>query len=142
MGNRAVITTEDKTLAVYLHYNGGRDSVEAFLVYCKLRGHTPPEQDIYGFPRFCQIVGNFFGGSSSIGICLYEDADTDNWNNGTYIIKDWEIVGREFFSGVEQNHLNFKNLLFEINEKQPESERLGFDLITDICRERGIASYD
>ena len=31
MGNRAVITTEKKDLGIYLHWNGGRDSVEAFL---------------------------------------------------------------------------------------------------------------
>lgn len=28
MGNRAVITTPDKKMGVYLHWNGGRDSVE------------------------------------------------------------------------------------------------------------------
>ncbi len=38
MGNRAVITTEDKQMGVYLHWNGGRDSVEAFLDYCDLQG--------------------------------------------------------------------------------------------------------
>lgn len=38
MGNRAVITTSkskdvknSKDIGVYLHYNGGRDSVKAFL---------------------------------------------------------------------------------------------------------------
>ena len=28
MGNRAVVTTPDKNLALYLHWNGGRDTVE------------------------------------------------------------------------------------------------------------------
>lgn len=43
MGNRAVITTSKapdvsgaKDLGIYLHWNGGRDSVEAFLKYCVL----------------------------------------------------------------------------------------------------------
>lgn len=31
MGNRAIITNKEKKVAVYLHWNGGRDSVEAFL---------------------------------------------------------------------------------------------------------------
>lgn len=31
MGNRAVITTRAKEIGVYLHLNGGRDSVEAFI---------------------------------------------------------------------------------------------------------------
>ena len=37
MGNRAVITTRSKDIGVYLHWNGGRDSVEAFLKYCELK---------------------------------------------------------------------------------------------------------
>lgn len=52
MGNRAVITTSksmdvqtSSELGVYLHWNGGRDSVEAFLEYCKRRGFRPPEED-------------------------------------------------------------------------------------------------
>lgn len=42
MGNRAVITDkknwEQGGVGIYLHWSGGRDSVEAFLEYCKLRG--------------------------------------------------------------------------------------------------------
>ena len=30
MGNRAVITDIEKKVGIYLHWNGGRDSVEAF----------------------------------------------------------------------------------------------------------------
>lgn len=69
MGNRAVITTSQSKdvqtsidIGVYLHWNGGRDSVEAFLSYCKLRGFRPPERDCYGWARLCQVIGNFFGG--------------------------------------------------------------------------------
>ena len=47
MGNRAIITSTKKDLAVYVHWNGGRDSVEAFLTYCKLRGFRAPETDDY-----------------------------------------------------------------------------------------------
>lgn len=32
MGNRAVITTSDKKMGIYLHWNGGRDSVEVSAV--------------------------------------------------------------------------------------------------------------
>ena len=46
MGNRAVIAfvaddgTQDKDLClgIYLHWNGGRDSVEGFLEYAKKQG--------------------------------------------------------------------------------------------------------
>ena len=36
MGHSAVITTRNdlKDIGVYLHWNGGRDSVEGFLSYC------------------------------------------------------------------------------------------------------------
>ena len=37
MGNRAVITTKENMdnngIGIYLHWNGGRDSVRAFLKY-------------------------------------------------------------------------------------------------------------
>ena len=55
MGNRAVITTEigwacpTNHLGVYLHWNGGRDSVQAFLTYCKLKGYRTPESKNYGW---------------------------------------------------------------------------------------------
>lgn len=65
MGNRAVITTEDKKLGIYLHWNGGRDSVEAFLRYCDLRGFRPPNSDEYGWARLCQVIANFMGAGAS-----------------------------------------------------------------------------
>ena len=36
MGNRCTITRPQKDVYIYLHWNGGRDSVEAFLEYCRL----------------------------------------------------------------------------------------------------------
>lgn len=124
MGNRAVITTEDKKIGVYLHWNGGRDSVEAFLQYCKLKGYGAPEQDCYGWARLCQVVGNFFGGSTSIGIDILENLDCDNFDNGLYIIKNWEIVGREFTRGCEQYEYDLNEMLIGINERQPEKEQI------------------
>ena len=122
MGNRAVITTEDKKIGVYLHWNGGRDSVEAFLQYCKDEGHRAPEQDSYGFARLCQVIGNYFGGTTSIGIDRYENLDTDNGDNGVYIIKDWEIVAREHHYGQEQQEYDKKEMLADIREAQPKKE--------------------
>lgn len=124
MGNRAVIATKDKDIGVYLHWNGGRDSVEAFLAYCKLRGFRKPEDDCYGWARLCQVIGNFIGGDLSLGIDKYERLDTDNWDNGTYIIEDWKIVDREFFSGKEQYEYDLLEMLKDINKAQPESDRL------------------
>ena len=89
MGNRAVITTKEKNLGVYLHWNGGRDSVEAFLKYCELRGFRSPDRDCYGWARLCQIISNFMSRDGlSVGIDTIDKLDCDNWDNGTYIIED------------------------------------------------------
>ena len=114
MGNRAVITTRDKKLGVYLHWNGGRDSVEGFLQYCKLKGYRCPENDCYGWARLCQVIGNFFGGDCSVGIDLYNRLDLNNGDNGVYIIENWEIVDREFFTGEEQNSYDAQEVLIGI----------------------------
>jgi hypothetical protein len=127
MGNRAVITTEDKQIGVYLHWNGGRASIEAFLLYCKLKGYRAPEDDCYGWARLCQVIGNFFGGIYSVGIDKYDRLDTDNGDNGTYIIKDWQIIGKEFEPLDPLNKLcidQVKNMLDAINGSMPIGEQL------------------
>lgn len=137
MGNRAVICADRKSLnvaksneiGVYLHWNGGRDSVEAFLAYCKLKGYRPPERDNYGWARLCQVIGNYFGGATSIGIDKCCNLDCDNYDNGVYIIEKWEIVGRKFFDGFEQNGYDLFEMMLEIDNCQPEQERLGAEVI-------------
>lgn len=124
MGNRAVITTKEKSIGVYLHWNGGRDSVEAFLKYCELKGYRRPEEDCYGWARLCQVIANFFGGSTSIGIDEYDKLDTDNYDNGVYVIENWKIVDRLFFNWSEQNSHKLHEMLKEIDEAQPEEEKI------------------
>ena len=124
MGNRAVITTKDKRVGVYLHWNGGRDSVEAFLKYCEMKNYRPPEQDNYGWARLCQVIGNYFGEGLSIGIDEYKHLDTDNGDNGVYIIENWKIVGREYFNGQEQATHDFLEMMVNINKRQPEHEQI------------------
>lgn len=127
MGNRGVIRTEKRDLGVYLHWNGGRDSVEAFLKYCELQGFRSPERDSYGFARLCQIIGNFFGGSCSLDIFSFSNTNYSLLDNGTYIIKDWEIIDREYpYEGyIEQNDFDLWEMLEAIDEKQPEHMQLG-----------------
>lgn len=124
MGNRAVITTKDKKIGVYLHWNGGRDSVEAFLKYCELKGYRTPDSDCYGWARLCQVIGNFFGGSTSIGIDQYNRLDTDNGDNGVYIIEGWEIVDRLYHDWPEQHEYKLTEMLKQINDAQPKDEQL------------------
>jgi hypothetical protein len=104
MGNRAVITTApyaETNVGIYLHWNGGRESVEAFLDAARaLDMRSPGDDPHYAMARLVQIIGNYFGGSTSLGIGLCSELDTDNGDNGTYVIGgNWEIVGREFRTG-------------------------------------------
>ena len=126
MGNRAVIKPVGKNIGVYLHWNGGVDSVTAFLKYCELKGFRDFD-DSYGMARFCQVVGNFFGGGLSIGIDtdIYETKDAAEWiDNGIYVVKGWEIVRRiGGFEGREGYDLD--EMLHEIDVRQPLTERLG-----------------
>lgn len=129
MGNRAVIATKKEDIGIYLHWNGGRDSVEAFLTYCKMRNFRTPEQDCYGWARLCQVIGNFFGGGTSIGINKVECLDCNNGDNGMYIIENWEIVGRKYFDGCEQSEYDLMEMVVGIDECQPESDQLGKEFI-------------
>jgi len=128
MGNRALIKAKDNTSrAVYLHWNGGRDSVEAFLKYCELRKFRGFDDD-YGMARFCQVVGNFFGvGGLSLGIM-----DISEGEDGGYMdnVNGWEIVGRRGFSGIEQDHHDLQSMLLAIDEAQPANQQLGRKFIT------------
>lgn len=141
MGNRAVITTkynfEHNGIGVYVHYNGGRDSITAFLTYCKLRGFRKPEEDSYGWARLAQVIGNFFGGDGlSVGLNTVDRLDCDNYDNGVYFIENWEIVGREYFHGEEQANHDLVGMLQAINETQPEDQRLDDEKIAQF--EKGV----
>lgn len=109
MGNRAVITTapySDDNVGIYLHWHGGRDSVEGFLKAARDLGYRTPESDpSYGLARLTGLICTFFGldDDTSIGIGQCAELDCDNGDNGTYLIGgNWEIVGRKYFDGDEQ----------------------------------------
>ena len=135
MGNRAVITTEESFakgsgLGVYVHWNGGRDSVSGFLEYCRLRSFRRPENDDYGWARLCQVIANFMGADgTSVGIDDVSRLDMDNGDNGVYLIRDWRIVGREFFHSKEQNCYDLVDFIHELDRLQPEGQQLGRDMI-------------
>ncbi len=47
--------------------------------------------------RLCGLIHEFFGvrDSCSLGVGLLSALDTDNWDNGVYVVgKDWAIVDR------------------------------------------------
>ena len=89
MGNRAVITFDKKptpdSLGIYLHWNGGPESVLAFLEAAN-QLNVRIGDDGYEFARVVQIIANFFGGTTSIGVGKLKTLDCDNGNNGLFIV--------------------------------------------------------
>ena len=65
------------------------------------------------------MSGNFFGGTTSLGVDLFENLDTDNGDNEVYIIKDWKIVGREHHTGKEERQYKLDEMIKEIDKRQP-----------------------
>ena len=126
MGNRAVITTkenfENNGIGIYVHYCGDLESIEAFLTYCKIIGARQPENDDYGWATLSRVIGNYFGDTTGIGINVINQLDTCNGDNGTYIIKDWQIVDRYYSEGLKSN-ITYEELidkLLDIDSCQPK----------------------
>lgn len=70
MGNRANVVFADKewrelSPAIYLHWNGGPESIYAFLAELDRRNIRADQ--CYEAARFTQIVGDFFDGGDRIG---------------------------------------------------------------------------
>ena len=120
MGNRAVITIKENNTpkedwqSLYLHWNGGRDSVEPLLHVAKLYGIRCQADPSYAIARLSQLTGNTLGGTLSLGVGTYKQLDTDNYDNGVYVVKDWEIVDREYHDGYEQQEYDFEEMVAEI----------------------------
>lgn len=141
MGNRAVITTRERKVGLYLHWNGGRDTVGPLLRYCELQGYRPPSEDDYGWARLAQVVGNFFGGTLSVGVGAYTtDVRMDPGDNGIYVIDGWRIAERlcrdygpsgnprgtrRMEEWEEQRGHGFDEMLRAFDEAMPERLRLG-----------------
>jgi len=133
MGNRAVITTNKnlEETGLYLHWNGGRDSVEAFLAYCDLKRYRTPDEDCYGWSYLACVICNTFGDGLSCGVDNCANLDCDNYDNGVYIVKGWRIVDRVYKRYGEQLEYDLKDAIEQIDSNQPDHMRL-----TDEERER------
>lgn len=113
MGNRATIVFTDGkgefSPAVYLHWNGGPESVYAFLAELTRRGVRPDCQ--YDVARFIQLVGEFFDqdaiGGYSLGvsngpkndsIAELDRIQTDHGDNGLFLVNrtDKDLAMRRF----------------------------------------------
>ncbi len=101
MGNRAVISFQGSTTGIYLHWNGGPESVMAFIDGAKELGvRDPATYPSYGIARIAQIIGNWFGDRTSIGVDSLAKLDCANGDNGQYVIgTDGVIIARKYLNG-------------------------------------------
>ena len=157
MGNRAIIKGIGTNIGVYVHWNGGYDSVLAFTQYCKLKGYRSPDNDpAYGTARLAQVIGNYFGGRCSVGIenmsgttvMTPELVQEFYLDNGVYEIEKWEIV-KHWNSNVialkNESHEGYDLIetLCEIDECQPAQEQLSKGFITaDLVDPKTLNLYD
>lgn len=103
MGNRAVITfsTANNAPSIYLHWNGGRASVEGFLTAARQLGlrHAPtPQAQADALDNIAEMLARYFF-RCNVGMNVYRlhfaSADRDNGDNGTYVLdQDLQIFAR------------------------------------------------
>lgn len=130
MGNRAIVVFEDQwdkskvmPFGVYLHWNGGPESVLAFLKVLNERMNGRGIDMSYAAARFIEIVGRYFGGNTSLGLINLDSSDIrklemkndvnnlDPGDGGIYIIgwkKAYIIKNRyrsKWFSQTEINKM-------------------------------------
>ena len=102
MGNRAVIHFQDSNVGMYVHWNGGRDTIEPMLEVAK---EYKLYSGDYGLARLAQMFGNFMGGTLSVGIDSIDRLDCDNNDNGVYVIDSkFNIVDRQYMLGEEKSN--------------------------------------
>lgn len=150
MGNRATVIFADPNFkkfsaAVYLHWNGGPESVYQFLDELDRR-NVRADQD-YECARFIQIVGEFMDQDERSGLSLgvvngpksIKPSDlskvyTDHGDNGFYIVSrrhGHPPVVRRFIEHVEERPLNevkagesnYRFYMAEMGEDEVAQER-------------------
>ena len=91
MGNRAVVSfsTNPTAPSLYLHWNGGRASIEGFLAGCLDAGYQATGDQKQDMDQIERRLRPFFarnGECMSIYCQPVGRADTDNGDNGWYIL--------------------------------------------------------
>ena len=109
MGNRCVIVNHTKTKAIYQQWNGGRDSIEPLLQIAKEEYELNKDNfDFEPFSAILEVSKKVFGGEL-LTLDSYENIKVGD--NGVYVINHkFRIIGREDFSGEEQDSHNPKRM--------------------------------
>lgn len=111
MGNRAVITFNkaNSSPCIYLHWNGGRASVEAFLGAARQLGlrTITSRTEVQVMDSLAHLIARHFIGTEVNKLTVYREpygrADKDNWDNGVYVLDhQMHICGRDFVRGDEE----------------------------------------
>lgn len=116
MGNRAVLAfdgTPPSGECLYLHWNGGRSSVEAFLEAARRLNirRVDPRWGVIdrnaAVHQLGKLIAQFFFGvelnQQTVYVERYDTADKDNGDNGLYILNEnFEIVERRFHGSSEE----------------------------------------
>ena len=170
MGNRAtVIFTDGKksfSPAVYLHWNGGPESVYGFLEELNRRKARADQE--YECARFIELVGDFFDqdefGSTSLGVTNGPKSDkpedlakvnTDHSDNGFYLVNrtNNHMQVRRFIERHKGDWSKPDSVSFYLDEMSPEQveqERLlaykdNYGLLKDVFQkiagERPVSKY-
>lgn len=137
MGNRAIVIFADKyniSPAIYLHWNGGAESIYPFLEELEKRGGGDME---YAPARFIQVVGDLFDcderNTQSVGVSngpaeieLYALRKFDPGDNGIYVIesfyKDYEMQQR--IRRFTSHGKGDSRILREWTDEEVERERI------------------
>jgi len=119
MGNRAVVcfdSFDENSIGVYFHWNGGRDSIESILKATREVMGGRLGDSSYGMARFVQVAGTALPGNTSLGLGQCKTLDTDNYDNGTYVVdsETMEITNRLYFKGTEQNEYDVDEFAAQI----------------------------
>ena len=111
MGNRAVITfdTADNAPAIYLHWNGGRASVQGFIDAARALGlrHAPTAAaQTQALDQLAELLARHYF-RCNVGMTVYRlhyaGADRDNGDNGTYLLgRDLSIIERFYKPGPDE----------------------------------------
>lgn len=101
MGNRAVITTSPykaSNIGIYVHWNGGRASIEGFLKAARdLEYRTPATDPSYAMAGLAGLIWSYLGTDGlSVGLGTCDQLVCDNGDNGTWLIgDDWSLVANQ-----------------------------------------------
>jgi hypothetical protein len=137
MGNRAIITLENDQgqqhpVAVYVHWNGGLESVLAFIQYT-WETFDRGRDDLFTFHvRLCHVLGNFFpDGLSLYGYPLdMADECAEGCDNGRFHFTigkhGFDLKGRADEVAAARKHKYWsdeRNIFATIKDAMPQPKR-------------------